>query len=90
LYDSTNEGMNFSGNFGSASTIWYPASGYRSYGGGLLGSVGFSGNYWSASPDGDLGYSNLAYYLIFYGSGYVTPADYYHRASGYSVRCLQE
>ncbi|MBE6251332.1 MAG: hypothetical protein E7111_06700 [Bacteroidales bacterium] len=36
-YNSTNEGMNFSGKFGSASTIWYPASG------------GY-GNYWSASP----------------------------------------
>lgn len=40
LYDSTNEGMNFSGKFGSASIIWYPASGYRNGGDGSLNNVG--------------------------------------------------
>ena len=35
-YDSTNKGMYFSGKFGSASTIWYPASGYRSSSDGRL------------------------------------------------------
>ena len=82
-YDSTNEGMNFSGKFGSASTIWYPASGYRyDYDGSLL-NVGNYGFYWSASP-----YSSSAYALDFYDFGY-DPSGYRYRASGQSVRCLQ-
>ena len=84
-YSSTNEGMNFSGKYGSASSIWYPASGYRNFGYGGLSYVGSYGYYWSASHDG--GY---AYYLLFNNSGYVGPSDYYSRAYGYSVRCLQE
>ena len=65
LYDGTNEGMNFSGKFGSASTIWYPFSGYRSYGGGLS-NVGYGGDNWSASSNGC-----LAYQLSFFGGGNV-------------------
>jgi hypothetical protein len=84
-YDNINEGMNFSGKFGSASTIWYPASGYRYGGGGSLGSVGSSGYYWSASPR-----SYGAYALYFYDNGYVGPSDDDLRANGRSVRCLQE
>ena len=83
-YNSTNEGMNFSGKFGSASTIWYPASGYRYGSGGGLSGVG-DGDYWSASPS-----SNGAYGLNFYGSGSVLPSYSYGRAHGRSVRCLQE
>ena len=83
-YNGTNEGMNFSGKFGSASTIWYPASGYRYYDGSFDG-VGSSGNYWSASP-GD----NYAYSLFFYDDGDVNPSNKYGRAAlGRSVRCLQ-
>ena len=84
-YDSANEGMNISGKFGSASTIWYPASGYRYYGGGSLYNVGYSGLYWSASP-----YYYYAYYLLFSSSGYVLPSSNHPRAYGQSVRCLQE
>ena len=87
LYDSTNEGMNFSGKFGSASTIWYPASGYRYRGDGSLGGAG---NYdygycWSASPS-----SSNSYNLGFDSSGSVDPSDSTPRAAGYSVRCIQE
>ena len=84
-YSSTNKGMNFSGKFGSASTIWYPASGYRyDYDGGLY-DVGDIGCYWSASP------KNLnAYRLSFIDYGSVYPSSYYYRAYGRSVRCLQE
>jgi len=85
LYDSTNEGMNFSGKFGSASTIWYPASGYRGISFGSLNLVGDDGSYWSASPG-----SNSAYYLYFYYNGNVSPSYYFYRAIGLSVRCLQE
>ena len=84
-YDSTNEGMNFSGKFGSDQTIWFPASGYRNYGVGSLGYVGYYGNYWSASP-----YDNYAYLLYFLSYGDVGPLINSTRANGLSVRCLQE
>lgn len=88
LYNSTNEGMNFSGKFGSAPTIWYPASGYRRDTGGDLYNVGKFGLYWSASPGGDVSY--YAYCLEFSYSGIVYPSSSYHRADGYSVRCIKE
>ena len=84
LCNSTNKGMNFSGKFGSASSIWYPASGYRNGSHGVLWEVGNFGFYWSASPD-----SSNACYLYFKGNGYVDPSHYDRRAYGYSVRCLQ-
>ena len=59
-YNSTNESINFSGKFGSASSIWYPASGYRGDYYGILYNVGDGGYYWSASP-----YSKYAYGLPF-------------------------
>ena len=82
-YNSTNKGMNFSGKFGNASTIWYPASGHRQYDGGSLYNAG--GSYWSASPS-----SNVAHTLGFGDSGYVSPSSSANRAAGRSVRCLQE
>ncbi len=84
-YNSTNEGMNFSGMFGSASTIWYPASGSRSRTDGGLYSVGDYGSYWSASPA-----SNYAFPMYFRNNGNVYPATPGARAGGDSVRCLQE
>ena len=84
-YNSTNEGMNFSGKFGSDQTIWYPVSGYRSNRAGSLSNVGFYGDYWSASPN-----SNGAYYLCLDNFGYVSPSYGSIRADGYSVRCLKE
>ena len=83
-YDGTNEGMNFSGKFGSAATIWYPASGFREHYDGSLDFVGSYGFYWSASP-----YNYNAYYLDFNYGGYVYPSSSYYRAFGQSVRCLQ-
>ena len=77
------DGYRVTGNNGNS--IFLPAAAFRNRHGEVHG-VGAYGYYWSSSAYS----SNLAYYLIFYGSGYVTPADYYHRASGYSVRCLQE
>ena len=86
-YDSANKGMDFSGKFGSASTIWYPASGCRYGNDGCLYNynVGILGTYWSASP-----YGEGAYYLSLDYDGYVYPSDYDIRAYGRSVRCLQE
>ena len=83
-YDSTNEGVSFSGKFGADQTIWYPASGERYCCDGSLLGVGYSGNYWSASPGNE-----YACYLYFYGDGYVYPSFYGARAFGHSVRCLQ-
>ena len=84
-YNSSSKGMNLSGKLGSASTIWYPASGCRNFGDGSLYNVGNGGGYWSASPNG-----NHAYYLYFDYNGYVNPLFSYYRAYGLSVRCLQE
>ena len=84
LYSSSNEGMNFSGKFGSASTIWYPASGRR-YGDGGLYNVGDYGYCWSASPD-----DNYAYCLFLNFVGGVAPSTNCYRSDGLSVRCLQE
>lgn len=89
-YISSYKGMDFSGKFGSASTIWYPASGYRSIFDGGLNDVGDLGDYWSASPYNYSAYSYSAYSLHFIYIGYVNPSFYGNRVSGQSVRCLQE
>ena len=77
--------MNLSGKFGSASTIWYPASGCRDNFDGSLIYVESYGRYWSASPG-----RSYAYFLNFSYDGYVYPSSNDDRASGLSVRCLQE
>ena len=84
-YDSTNEGMNFSGKFGADQTIWYPVSGCRDPNFGGLWLVGLGGYYWSASPSND-----YAYILCFIDDGGVSPSGDFSRAHGLSVRCLQE
>jgi uncharacterized protein (TIGR02145 family) len=84
-YNSTNKGMDFSGKFSNDQTIWYPASGCLSLGGGSLSSVGNRGYYWSASP-----YSDFACRLAFLYSGSVSPSLYDYRAFGLSVRCFKD
>ena len=86
LYDDTNEGINFTGRFGSAQTIWYPASGFRNGKNGNLFSVGYYGFCWSATPDGGSYTSGL----LFNEDGWVEPLGGVVRASGAPVRCLQE
>ena len=81
--DWTNRGISFS--ISSPSATWYPASGYRYGIDGSLNDVGGNGYCWSASPR-----NNLAFYLYFYDDGRVYPSDYDDRASGCSVRCIQE
>ncbi len=82
-YDGTDKGMNFSGEFGTDLTIWYPAAGCRDYDGSLSG-VGKYGFCWSATPRG-----SSAFTLYFYNSGLVSPSYNYYRAEGYPVRCIQ-
>ena len=85
LYDSSNAGINFSGRFGSASTIWYPASGCRGLDDGALNIVGYDGYYWSVTPNSD-----YAYGLHFNDLGNVDPTDFTYWANGFSVRCFKE
>ena len=82
-YDETNGGMNLSGKFGSASTIWYPGSGFRGYEDGRLHWVGEVGYYWSASPT-----SSNAYTLSI--SSYGISSYNNARTDGQSVRCIKE
>ena len=84
-YDATNEGMNFSGKFGSGSSIWYPAAGFRYSNSGLPDGVGHYANYWSVTP-----YGSGAYVLYFNGGGYVYPASINSCVYGQSVRCQKE
>ena len=85
LYNGINEGINFSGKFGDATTIWYPASGNLSSYDGSLVNVGNYGHYWSASPN-----NYYAYALYFGSGGYVYPSSKSYRALGCSVRCVKE
>ena len=83
-YDSTDEGMNFSGIFGSASIIWYPASGAR-LNSGWINDVGNLGLYWSSSYEED-----EACELAFDTEGTVFPSASLNRYIEMSVRCLKE
>ena len=84
-YDNTNSGMNFSGNFGSSSTIWYPASGFRYDYDGVLNNVGSAGYYWSVTSS-----SFAAHDLYFDYNGTIGPTFNEYRARGLSVRCQKE
>ena len=89
-FDLSEGGMNFSGKFGSASSIWYSASGYRRVEDGSLYNVGLEGFYWSVSR-GHYYFWECASCLNFrYYRGRVYPSYDGYRATGQSVRCLQE
>ena len=89
-YDSINKGILFGAGISSPAT-WYPTSGSRWYGSGEITSwgVGEEGNYWSVTPYEDLDYA-FAYQLYIFETGGVSTTKWYHRAHGYSVRCIQE
>ena len=85
-YNSTNKGMNFSGKFGSTSTIWYPASGCRwGYDGSLL-HVGGSGYFSSATPSTGVQHRHL----LIEDDGEGNTSFFSNRADGLSVRCIKE
>ena len=85
-FDVKNKGIDFSGRFGPAATIWYPSSGCRYIKDCGLNLVGNFGNYWSASPRDN--YFNK-HYMSFYNAGYVDPSNYNLCASFLSVRCIK-
>ena len=66
------------------SLSWFPAAGYRYYFSGALRGVGSYGYYWLASVS-----DTYAKVLNFYLSG-VFPSLTFYRASGFSIRCVQE
>ena len=65
--------------------IFLPAAGYRDYSDGDAYYRGDSGYYWSSRP-----YSYSAYRLYLRSLSVNMLYSFYHRAYGYSVRCVQE
>ena len=78
-------GHNFYTNGSKTATIFFPASGFRSYSDGSLNDVGNNGYYWSAVPSGTDG----GCYLYFYWS-YVNPQGSYTRSCGFAARPVSE
>ena len=69
-----------------AAQVFFPAAGYRGYSTGDAFNRGFYGYYWSSRP---YNYDrNFAYRLYFYDGD--ASMYSYARASGYSVRCVQD
>ena len=85
LFYKSYRGMNFTGELGNDSIIWYSASGYINDNDGELYYVGDCGYFWSASYSGD-----CAYCLSIDSSGGVDQTCDYTRATGFSVRCVKE
>ena len=79
--------MDFSGIFGSESTILYPAAGIYNQYDGTLTNVRRTGKYWSASKAMN---SSRAKCLTFDYKGAVSPSYNTTRATGCSVRCVKE
>lgn len=67
---------------GSASTIWYPATGIRFSFPDLFYYVGLEGRCWSSSTN-----SNNALNFWFVDYGKIMPVSNSNRVSGISVRC---
>ena len=64
--------------------VWYPAPGYRNWGTGVLGGVGYGGNYWSSTVNG----TNINY--LNFNPGNIYPINANVRTYGNQVRCLRE
>ena len=92
--DSINQGINFTGKFGEAETIWYPSTGILTKGYGeaftfALCNVGYSSSCWSCSLSN---YYNTAYCLQFNSTNTfeaVSPSWYDVKYLGLPVRCLK-
>ena len=83
--DAVNYGVNFTGIFGDASVIWYPASGERSYTGGSLSVAGIGARHWTVTT-----YKHYASHLYYGSFGLVMPLYTSYCSNGFSVRCVQE
>jgi uncharacterized protein (TIGR02145 family) len=80
-------GGTFANGYNWGTNAVYPAAGYRLYSNGSFDFVGTRGFYWSASPFSST--SNNASDVGFHDS-LISVNDYFYRASGLSVRCVQE
>ena len=78
-------GWNFKAGGSSTATVYFPASGQRSFYTGSLGGVGGGGTYWSAVPYG----SGVGCHLDF-DKQYVHPQYSFYRSMGFSVRPVAE
>ena len=65
----------------------YPASGHRASGSGGLGSVSTSGFFWSNSS---LSATSMHGSSLDFYSNSINPENFYYRAFGFPVRCVQE
>ena len=78
-------GHNFYTNSSKNATIFFPASGFRSYSDGSLNGVGNYGYYWSAVPGSTYGGCSLAFYW-----GGVYPQFNGSRSYGFAARPVSE
>lgn len=90
-------GINFSGIFGSSSTIWYPASCFIDDATGNLVNAGshrgcsYGGDLWCCTPYFSSDYSSDRANAVFYTSDrFVGFIEYSYRGRGSSVRCVRE
>ena len=83
-WNDTEKGINFSGKFGSAETIWYPAAGYLNPLDGYLYQVGSHGSWWACTI------SFGANELVLLSDSVHPGGGASHRTYGYSVRCQKE
>ena len=88
-FDNSNKGFNFSGELGSAATIWYPVTGYlNATDDGSLDQVGRYASYLTVTPSG---YQGLVRPFNIDLNGWLVPSfDAVRRGNGYSVRCIKE
>lgn len=84
-HDYQNHGINFTGIYGDAESIWYPASGGRD---GSFSDLYINHHYWSCSTS-EFG-SQSAYCMMFYYGGTLFTFDRIDRSYASPVRCLQE
>ena len=83
---SFSNGWHFKRNAGDTTGVFFPASGFRHRSNGSLSDVGSRGYVWLSSANSQ----SYVYFLYFYSS-LVNPRNYSnYRASGYSVRPVQE
>ena len=86
-FNKTNKGINFSGYFSSASTVWYPAAGY--YSRGTLWGTGEDGT-WKGCNPGSPGLTSSLVFTFDADDTYIyMPVNGSHHAAA-SVRCVKE
>jgi hypothetical protein len=85
IVGSLNNGWYLKRNAEDTTGVFFPASGSRSHSSGSLNSVGSTGVVWLSSA-----YSQNSAYCMYFRSGYVFPRNSGNRASGHSVRPVQE